>query len=371
MEALGRLAGGVAHDFNNLLMIIKGYSELALGHANGDDRLRAMMDKIKQAGEKGSRLTRQLLSLSRRQVMEQGVLDLNHLVAGMGDLFRPLIPENVSLATVLADDLWPVRADAGQVEQVVMNLVVNALDAMADGGRLTIETGNKEVRSNQLSQIIELPPGRYAMIAISDTGLGMDQQTLSHIFEPFYTTKEPGKGTGLGLSVVYGIVKQIGGGLSVYSEPGQGTAFKIYLPRAEDASAAKEALRSDTSRARNWETVLLVEDDEGVRSLVAESLRLTGYQVLEAGQGEQALALVASHQGPLHLVISDMVMPGLSGPHLVRQLKGLRPEAEVLFISGYTEAAIAQADLQLAANRFLQKPFSMDELECKIREILS
>lgn len=370
MEAIGRLAGGVAHDFNNLLMIIKGHGQLALRQVNGNHPLRGRLDKIMQAGERGARLTRQLLSLSQRQPLEQGVMDLNRLVAGMGDLLRPLIPENVRLTMLLGQDLWPVRGEPEQVEQVVMNLVVNALDAMPQGGELVIETGLRQRAEEQPGQVLEPPPGPQAMLAVSDSGCGMDLATLSRVFEPFYTTKETGKGTGLGLSVVYGIVKQSGGGLAVRSQPGQGTTFRIYLPRAEEQPPAGPPPRPQGRRAGGWETVLLVEDEEEVRSLLAESLRLDGYRVLEAGQGEQALALAAVHRGPLHLAISDMVLPGMSGPQLMHGLRRLRPETKALFISGYTEAALGQSELLETGALFLQKPFSVDELGLKMRQIL-
>ncbi|MBI5522565.1 MAG: PAS domain S-box protein [Desulfarculus sp.] len=273
MEAIGRLAGGVAHDFNNLLMVIKGHGQLALGQVNGNHPLRARLDKIMQAGERGASLTRQLMSVSQLKPLEQGILDLNRLVSGMGEMFRPLIPENVGLAMRLGQDLWPVRGEPGQVEQVVMNLVVNALDAMPQGGELAIETAHQDISGRQPGQVMELKPGPYAMIAVSDSGCGMDLATLGHIFEPFYTTKETGKGTGLGLSVVYGIVKQSGGGIAVQSQPGRGTTFRVYLPRAEEQPLAVPAPKPQARPGRGWETVLLVEDEEEVRSLLAESLR--------------------------------------------------------------------------------------------------
>ena len=370
MEALGRLAGGVAHDFNNLLLIIKGYSDLAISGTKDALSLRSHIEKIKAAGEKGSRLIKQLLTLSHHHTQYQGAVDLNALVNGLDDLLRPLIPENVIFSTDIAPDLSLVRGEAGQVEQVVMNLVVNALDAMPQGGRLHIGTCNKEVVQDSLSQLMELSPGSYSMITVSDTGCGMDAKTISHIFEPFFTTKEAGKGTGLGLSVVYGILKKMGGGLSVYSEPGQGTTFKVYLPHTSESTGQAVAVRSQPARVGGQETILLVEDDAEVRALISETLRLSGYQVLEAGEGDEAISLASGHQGTIHLIISDVIMPGLSGPQLVRELANLHSESRVLFMSGYTESNLPESCYAHANAGFMQKPFSIEELHWKLREML-
>jgi PAS domain S-box-containing protein len=370
MEAVGRLAGGVAHDFNNLLLIIKGYSDLAISGLDGDHYLRAQIERIREAGDKGARLIKQLLTLSHHRTQDQGAIDLNTLVDGLDDLLRPLIPENVTFGTNMAPDLGIVMGEAGQVEQVIMNLVVNALDAMPEGGRLQIETYNKEVAEDNLSRLTELSPGDYSVIVVGDTGCGMDPETISHIFEPFFTTKEAGKGTGLGLSVVYGIAQKMGGGLSVYSEPGQGTSFKVYLPHAKESAAPEITVIEQPPKAGGSETIVLVEDDEVVRTLIAEALRLSGYKVLEAGEGEEAIALLANYREPINLIISDIVMPGLSGPQLVRQLKKLHSEAKVLFISGYTESTLPNFHNSYTKASFMQKPFSMEELQDKMRGIL-
>ncbi|MFH1058653.1 MAG: PAS domain S-box protein [Pseudomonadota bacterium] len=370
MEAIGRLAGGVAHDFNNLLLIIRGHSDLAAKFAGDDPRLRAQIAKIGAAGERGARLVKQLLTLSSHRAQEKGRVELNAVVQGLGELLHPLIPGNVALSISLAEHLEPALGDAAQIEQIIRNLVVNALDAMPEGGRLIIETCAKEVGPDHISQFMDLKPGRYALISVSDTGCGMDAETLGHIFEPFYTTKEAGKGTGLGLAVVYSTIKKLGGGLGVYSEPGQGTVFNVYLPPAGEAPPTEPPLPPPAARLGGSETILLAEDDPDVRDLIAESLSLSGYRVLEAADGHQAVELANVQPGPLDLVICDMVMPGLSGPQLVEQISALHPEAQVLFISGYTEAALPPSCLGQTGAGFLQKPFSIAELELKIREIL-
>ena len=369
MEAVGRLAGGVAHDFNNLLMVISGYAEVILAELPLEHALHEKGRAIQLAADRATTLTRQLLAFSRKQLLELKVVDVNAIVVDMERLLRPLIGENVEFTTSLAPDAAYTRADAGQLEQVLMNLVVNAKDAMARGGKLTIETRNIVVDENHRRGQTFIRPGHYVLLAVSDTGMGMNKETQSRIFEPFFTTKEKGKGTGLGLSTVYGIVKQSGGYVMVQSEEHRGTTFHIYLPRVEGV-AEKHAVPVAHAAIGGTETVLLVEDEDSVRQLVRDTLAAKGYRVLEAENGEAGMAAAAQHQGKINLVITDVVMPGMGGRELVKQLVQLRPGTKVLYLSGYTEDAIINEGTIERGAAFLQKPFTLQSLSRKVREVL-
>jgi PAS domain S-box-containing protein len=369
MEAVGRLAGGIAHDFNNLLTVILGYSEMLLAMLPAPaEHLRDSLEAVRDAGDRAAALTRQLLAFSRKQVLEPRVLNLNEVVTHTEKLLRRLIGENIVLGTVLADDLDLVRVDPGQMEQVLMNLVVNGRDAMPGGGRLTIETRAVDIPAEGPKSDDDCPPGRYVQLSVSDTGAGMTPEVKARIFEPFFTTKQLGQGTGLGLSTVYGIVKQSGGRIAVYSEPGIGSAFHIYLP-AVTAAPAPLALEDDAIRG-GTETVLLVEDEQAVRALVRMSLEKRGYKVLEAASGREALDLAALHGGSIELLVSDVVMPEMSGPELVAALGPLRPAMKILLVSGYTEDAMVRHGIAQAKANFLQKPFTLGTLARKVREVL-
>ncbi|HWQ15669.1 MAG TPA: response regulator [Roseiflexaceae bacterium] len=367
MEAIGRLAGGVAHDFNNLLTAIIGYSDLLLGDMGPGDGRRADVEEIRRAAERASALTRQLLAFSRKQILAPQVLDLNAVVTNIDKMLRRLIGEDIVLTIVLDPALGHVKADPGQLEQVIVNIVVNARDAMPRGGQLTIATANVDLSPRAAAHHISLPPGRYVTLAVEDTGMGMDAETRAQIFEPFFTTKERGKGTGLGLSTVYGIVKQSGGDIEVESEPGQGTTFRIYLPRVDEPAAAAAQERPAVP-PHGTETILLVEDEEGVRTLLQKLLERSGYTVLAAPRGEVALEIAARHAGPIHLVITDVVMPGMSGRDLVQSLLALRPAMRALYISGYSTGALQLPHPPDAA--LLQKPFRTDDLLRRVREVL-
>jgi two-component system, cell cycle sensor histidine kinase and response regulator CckA len=371
MEAVGRLAGGVAHDFNNLLTVITSYSDLLLEDLGSDDPKRDDIDQIRKAAQGAAALTRQLLAFSRQQVLEPKVLDLKASVAGTEKLLQRLIGEDIQLTSSLAPDLGVVKADPGQLEQVIMNLAVNARDAMPTGGRLTIEAANVDMDEAYARGHVPARPGRYVMLALSDTGIGMDDQTKARIFEPFFTTKESGKGTGLGLATVYGIVKQAGGFIWVYSEPGQGTSFKVYLPRL-DEPAEPEAVRTPPARApgRGTETVLIAEDAASLRLVTRQLLERHGYTVLEAPDGDTALRLATKHHGPIHLLLTDVVMPGLSGRALAEQLARLRPEMKVLYTSGYADNAVVQHGILEPGIAYLQKPFTPETLARRVREVL-
>jgi PAS domain S-box-containing protein len=372
MEAVGQLAGGVAHDFNNLLTVISGYCQMLLEDAEASGRQREYVAEIKEAGDRAAALTRQLLAFSRQQVLQPRVLDLNGVIANMENMLRRLIGEDVELVAVQGPDLGLVKADPGQVEQIIMNLAVNARDAMPKGGKLTIETANVELDEAYTRRRVPAQPGVYVMLAVSDTGIGMDSQTQSRIFEPFFTTKEQGKGTGLGLSTVYGIVKQSGGYVWVYSEPGKGTTFKVYLPRSEEKVVEKVEERGKT-RAKGpegAETVLLLEDEERVRKLAQRILEAGGYRVLVASRGEEAVQMCKEHQGAIHLLLTDMVMPQLSGRDVASQLSPLRAEMRVLYMSGYTDNAVVRHGMLEPGMAFLQKPFTPETLLNKVREVL-
>jgi len=370
MEVMGRLAGGVAHDFNNILTVISGYSEMLLSGMKAEDLAYRKVDIIRKAAEQAATLTHQLLAFSRRQVLQPRVLDLNETIGGMRTMLSRLIGEDVVFEALLGEGLGNVMADPGQIAQVIMNLAINARDAMPGGGKLTIETCNIELDEAYADSHVALVPGSYVCMAVSDTGCGMDAETRKRIFEPFFTTKEAGKGTGLGLSMVYGIVKQSGGNIWVYSEPGKGTTFKIYLPRISGKVelAGKQAVMAFDSRGT--ETILVVEDQSEVRELVCEILKSKGYRVLEASCGEEAQAVSGRHLDTVHLLATDLVMPGMGGKELVESLGGKRPAMKVLFMSGYTERATFQASILGKGESFIQKPFGPEALARKVRETL-
>jgi len=369
MEAVGRLAGGVAHDFNNLLMVVSGYTEVLLEKFDQDDPLLPKVQAIQQAADRATTLTRQLLAFSRKQLLELKVVDVNSIVADMERLLRPLIGENIELTTKLASNVGHTRADAGQLEQVIMNLVVNAKDAMPGGGKILIQTSEADLdvarREHSLIQ-----PGSYILLSVADTGAGMDRETQSRIFEPFFTTKEKGKGTGLGLSTVYGIVKQSGGYIFADSEMGRGTVFRIYLPRAADPSEHAGTARHPQLPAGGSETVLLVEDEESVRELVRETLKSKGYNVMEACDGVEGLKVAEEYPNPIDILITDVVMPGMSGRELAQRVTAARPQIKVLYLSGYTEDAILHEGVFEPGTAFLQKPFTLHGLARKVREVL-
>jgi two-component system, cell cycle sensor histidine kinase and response regulator CckA len=368
MDAVGRLAGGVAHDFNNLLMVINGYTEVLLEELNAGSPLHLKVQSIQQAADRAATLTRQLLAFSRKQLLELKVVDVNTVIADMERLLRPLIGENIELVTRLSTDAGHTRADAGQLEQVIMNLVVNAKDAMPDGGKLTLQSADVSVRHDSEHRFIQ--PGRYAVISVSDSGHGMDKETQSRIFEPFFTTKEKGKGTGLGLSTVYGIVKQSNGYVFLQSEPGTGTTFHVYLPRVEDSTEEISEEKILPSEGGGCETVLLVEDEESVRELVRVTLTSRGYRVLEAENGECGLRTAEEFKEPIDILITDVMMPGIGGRDLARQLTAQRPGISVLYLSGYTEDTVVTQGALAPGTAFLQKPFTLQNLAKKVREVL-
>jgi two-component system, cell cycle sensor histidine kinase and response regulator CckA len=369
MEAVGRLAGGVAHDFNNLLMVISGYTEVLLEELKPQEELQSKAEAIQQAADRATTLTRQLLAFSRKQLLELKVVDVNAIVSDMERLLRPLIGETIELATHLKPDVGHTRADAGQLEQVIMNLVVNARDAMPMGGRVLIQTERVELDARRREHSL-IPPGPYVLLSVSDTGAGMDKETQSRIFEPFFTTKEKGKGTGLGLSTVYGIVKQSGGFIFAHSDMGHGTTFRIYLPRVEDATEYSGPVKNPSAAAGGSETVLLVEDEESVRQLVRDTLAAKGYEVIEAPNGEAGLKVSAEYTGTIEVLITDVVMPGMGGRELAKRVSAARPNIKVLFLSGYTEDAIIHEGVLEPGTAFLQKPFTLQTLSRKVREVL-
>jgi PAS domain S-box-containing protein len=371
MEAVGQLAGGVAHDFNNLLTAILGYCNLMLDDIPREDPIRADLEEIRSAGERAAALTRQLLAFSRRQMLQPQVVDLNTIVQQLEKLLRRLISEDVELVTALAPDLFTVRVDPASIEQILVNLAVNARDAMPVGGRLTIETSNVDLDEPYAVAHMPMTPGHYVMLAVGDTGEGMDEATRARVFEPFFTTKAQGKGSGLGLATVYGIVKQSGGYIWVYSEPARGSVFKVYLPPADErASAAPHHPgRQRTNEPRGWETVLLVEDEDAVRALAREVLRRHGYVVLEARHGVDALRMVERHTDDIHLMVTDVVMPHMSGRDLAERLSTVRPTMKVLFMSGYTDHAVMHRDLT-PGSAFIQKPFTPEGFARRVRTVL-
>ncbi len=369
MEAVGKLAGGVAHDFNNLLTVINGYSEVLSYQLAPDDPVREMVREIQKAGERAASLTRQLLAFSRKQILQPQTLNLNALVAELEKLLRRLIGEDVVLSTRLAADLEKITADPGQIEQVILNLAVNSRDAMPRGGDLVLDTGNVEL--DGVAGYPEIPPGRYVVLTIRDTGCGMNAAVRSHLFEPFFTTKEMGKGTGLGLATVYGIVRQSGGYIGVESELGRGSTFRLYFPRSADADPPGKPASGEIRQSQpGTETVLLVEDDDDVRSLLCRNLKAHGYTVLEARDAAEALRLAAVCQEPIHLLATDVVMPGMSGRQLADRLSVLCPQTKVLFMSGYTDDAILRHGVNRNGTAFLQKPFTVAALIRKVRAVL-
>ena len=370
MEAIGRLAGGVAHDFNNLVTAMTGYSDLMLNKLDEQDPLRVNVYEIKNAGDRAAALTRQLLAFSRKQVLAPKVLSLNAAVENMDSLLRRVIGEDVELQRSPSAELGNVRADPGQVEQVIVNLAVNARDAMPGGGKITIETGNLELGFTDDAPLIGMSPGSYVRLTVADTGCGMNKETLSQIFLPFFTTKPEGRGTGLGLSTVFGIVKQSSGWIHVDSEPGRGTAFDIYFPRAEGVVETVETQRTEVEASGGTETILLVEDDRQIRELTRELLEMNGYEVFEAPEPTEALSVSEDHQGPIHLLLTDIVMPGMNGPDLYERISPRHPQMRVLFMSGYTDRDVFGEGTLDASDAFIQKPFSLDALARKVREVL-
>ena len=369
MEAVGRLAGGVAHDFNNLLMVINGYTEVLLEQLKTNADAHHKVRSIQQAADRAATLTRQLLAFSRKQLLELKVVDLNAVITDMERLLRPLIGENIELVTHLAPETARTRADASQLEQVLMNLVVNARDAVAENGKITIESSNAEVRPN-MGEPWFIQPGRYSVISVTDNGHGMDKETLMRVFEPFFTTKEKGKGTGLGLSTVYGIVKQSNGYVFAESQLGVGTTFHVYLPRVEDTMEELIPALKQEAENNGTETVLLVEDEESVRELVQVTLSARGYKVLEAANGEAGLRIAAGVEGPIDILVTDVMMPGMGGRELAKRLCIMRPEMCVLYLSGYAEDAVASPGGLGPGTAFLQKPFTLQSLAKKVREVL-
>jgi len=355
-----------------MLTAIIGYTDLSLRRVGLENPIRRNLEETKKAAERAASLVRQLLAFSRKQILEPKVLDLNDVVKDMHKMLTRLIGENIKLATRLETDLGSVKADPCQVEQIIVNLVVNARDAMPRGGRVTIETANVALDDQNASKHVSVKPGEYVMLAVSDTGSGMDQETQARIFEPFFTTKEVGKGTGLGLSTVYGIVKQSGGNIWVYSEQGLGTVFKVYLPRIDDATASTIANQSqETNAPRGTETILLVEDEDVVRGLTRKILMQAGYNVLDANGGDEAIRLCRAHAGPIDLLLTDVVMPEVSGKEVADRLLELRPSIRVLYMSGYTDEAIVQHGVLDANVKFIQKPFTWVGLTRKVREVLN
>jgi PAS domain S-box-containing protein len=372
MEAIGRLAGGIAHDFNNLLMVISGYSEFLLDRLGPDPALRAPAQEIASASQRASSLTRQLLAFSRKQMMAPKILDLNALITENLKMLTRVIGEDIELVMVPASELGSVRADASQIDQVILNLAVNARDAMPSGGRLTIETSNITLDEEYARLHAPLSPGEYVMLAISDNGLGMDSETQSHLFEPFFTTKGT-KGTGLGLSTVYGIVKQSGGYIWVYSEVGKGTTFKIYFPqvaeRAEPPALAPSAEEAAAVES-GTETILLAEDEANLRYLARQFLEKQGYKVIEAADGTAAMQIAVAHSGVIHLLLTDVIMPGMNGRELAQRISEIRPQTKVLYMSGYTENVIGHNGTLDAGVQLLQKPFTLRDLKNKVRQVL-
>jgi PAS domain S-box-containing protein len=370
IEAVGQLAGGIAHDFNNLLTVIKGYSQLSLIQFKESDPLKVNIDEINKATDRAADLIRQLLAFSRRQVMEMRVLDLNILLQNLNKMLRRVIGEDIELVTRLADDLGRVKVDPGQIEQVIMNLTVNARDAMIEGGKLTIETANVELDEEYARTHVGVIPGRCVMLSVNDTGVGITPEVRERIFEPFFTTKKEGEGTGLGLSTVYGIVKQSGGNIWVYSEPEKGTTFKIYLPLVNEPLEEKKERVVKEASPRGNETILVVEDDEVVRKLAVRILREQGYRVLEASQGVDAFLICEEHKGPIHLLVTDVVMPKMSGRELAERITSIRQEVKVLYMSGYPDDTVAHHGILNEGMNYIQKPFTLEGLARKVRGVL-
>lgn len=370
MEAIGQLAGGVAHDFNNLLTVIRGHTDLLLDRIGQTDALRRNVEQIQKSADRAVSLTRQLLAFSRKQILQPRVLDLNAIVAEMGKMLPRLIGENIELVISTAPSLGKVKADPGQIEQVILNLAVNARDAMPQGGKLTIETANVELDEAHVRGHVTSKPGPHIMLAVSDNGCGMDPETQSHIFEPFFTTKELGKGTGIGLATVYGIVKQSGGWIWVYSEVSKGSTFKIYLPRVDETADPGKHARAPLPFRAASETILVVEDNESLRQLTHEFLLSAGYTVLLASDGAGAIRIAEQHEGRIHLLLTDVVMPGMNGRELAWQLANKRLGVRVLYTSGYTGDAVLKKGVLEESASFLPKPFTREALAQKVREVL-
>ncbi len=371
MESIGRLAGGVAHDFNNVLVPIIGYVDLAMMSLSPDEKLYVNLQRVREAAERAAGLTRQILAFSRKQVLEMRVLDLNAVVSDFEKMIQRLIGEDIALATFLEPALGRIEADPGQLEQVLLNLAVNARDAMPTGGKLALETANVYLDDAYVQKYADSqPPGHYVMLAVSDTGYGMSPEIKRNIFEPFFTTKEQGKGTGLGLATVFGIVKQHRGNIWVYSEPGSGTTFKIYLPRVEAPAKISETTALEPESVYGTETILVVEDEVMVRQLVCETLAAFGYQVIEAKSAADGLRLAMETTSPLHLLLTDVIMPEINGRQLYQKLAGIRPEIKVLYMSGYTDNVIVHHGILDEGINFLQKPFSVQSLTRKVKQVL-
>jgi two-component system, cell cycle sensor histidine kinase and response regulator CckA len=370
MEAIGQLAGGIAHDFNNLLLVILGQCHFLAKEIDPTSAGHARLQEIQKAADRARWLTAQLLIFGRREALELQVMDPNAAVAELRELLEHLIGEDIVLLTELSPALGRVRSDRGLIQQVIMNLAVNARDAMPEGGTLRITTENVEVHEISATRHAGVPPGRYAMLTVSDSGTGMDAATSAHIFEPFFTTKEPGKGTGLGLAVVQSVVAQSGGYVTVQSEPSQGSTFRIYLPLVDEAVQVPTPGKSEAVSPRGSETVLLVEDAQSVRLLIRDYLESSGYAVLQAKSSEEAIVLAQKHRGPIHLLLTDVVMPRLGGPQLARRLKTIHPETKVLYMSGYALKAAAGYEGLEQNIRFLQKPFTSEDLLGNIRRTL-
>jgi signal transduction histidine kinase len=370
MAAVGLLAGGVAHDFNNLLTIITGYSQIVLSSISEHDSNRMALEQILRASERAASLTRQLLAFSRKQQVQQKIVDVNAVVQGMMTMLRRLIGEDIELHVALGQDVHKVNADPGQLEQVVMNLAVNSRDAMPEGGSLTIETRNVDLDEAYTHEHVGVAPGRYVLLAVSDNGRGMDRETQARLFEPFFTTKAAGRGTGLGMATVFGIVKQSNGNVEVYSAPGQGTSIKVYLPMADIEAASDKKEEGVASHGKGSETILLVEDEEAVRQLVRKTLEVQGFRVMDAPNAKEARRIAREHQGPIHLLITDVVMPQESGRQLAEWMLTERPETKILFMSGYTDHAIINNGVIGSDMAFIQKPFAPPALSRKVREVL-
>jgi two-component system, cell cycle sensor histidine kinase and response regulator CckA len=370
IEAIGRLAGGVAHDFNNLLTAINGYADIALARLSEKDPLAEDLRQIRAAGLRAAELTRQLLVFSRRQVVTLKVIDLDQVVRGVEKLLRRIIDENISITVRSVPDLGRVRADPAQLEQVIMNLAVNSRDAMPNGGTLVVETSNVELDVDDVWSHPGAKPGRYVLLAVSDTGHGMDKATLAQVFEPFFTTKGSDKGTGLGLAMVYGIVSQFGGSVTAYSEPGLGSTFKVYLPAVADPLDVAKIGTDTSAPAKGTETILLVEDEEMVRGLASRVLKKAGYAILEAANGAEALKLCEDRKGPIDLLVTDVVMPNVGGRELSERILKLRPGLKVLFLSGYTADAVIRQGVLAHGVEFLEKPFTPRALTDKVRAVL-
>jgi two-component system, cell cycle sensor histidine kinase and response regulator CckA len=370
MEAVGRMAGGVAHDFNNMLTVISGYNRMILDELSPLDPLRGYAEEVLKAADRAGALTNQLLAFSRRQIMKPRVMNVNSVIEQTEKMLRRLIGEDIELKYALAMDAGNIRADPGHVEQAIMNLAVNARDAMPLGGRLTLETANVHLDETYTRTHMGVTPGDFVMVAVSDTGHGMDAETKRHIFEPFFTTKEKGKGTGLGLATVYGMIKQAGGDIWVYSEPHRGTTFKLYFPRVQEAVTENEHADSESPQGKN-ETILVVEDEKAVRDLTVRMLQRLGYSVLIAASGAEAITVSAAHTDRIALLLTDVVMPHMSGRQLADILAPTRPDMKVIYLSGYTENTVIHHGVLDAGIEFLPKPFSREVLAKKIRDVLA